>query len=281
MRSIRHHSYLLSNFIHNELHLDASKTHLKDIIPTSDMAADWLEMASAVKSVSVDLNYYDDTSYCGTAYNFQKERSDVIASVSTALSTFQYIWSAFELLCKCLEINQLPKNLKSGRPSFVDNAQFYIKQRFDSKFINNIIFYSETLDQLRSETSQLSFHDLTALYEMNAYTNQLGVGIQVVRSIRNLFAHGAIHAPHSEDYTWDKYIDEKIIDLSGRIVLFTIQALLLSYNFVPYKSDYEFIDIDYPFWDGIDWENLYVLVAENINEANKAISADAKSRAAE
>ena len=106
---------------------------------------------------------------------------------------------------------------------------------------------------------------------MNAYTRQIVLDIQVVRPILNFFAHGAIHAPHSENHTWDKYIDGKIIDLSSRIVLFTIQALLLSYNFVPYKCDYEFIDIDYPFWDGIDWENLYVLAAENANEANKAI----------
>ena len=245
------------------------------------MVADWLEMASAVRNVSVDFNYYDDTSYCGTAYDFQKERSGVIATVSTALTTFQYIWNAFELFCKCLEMNKLPNGLKDGRPSFVDNAQLFIKERFDSQFINKMICYSDTLDQLRSETSELSFHDFTAFFEMNAYTNQIGIGIQVIRQIRNLFAHGAIHAPQSKNHTWDKYIDGKVIDLSSRIVLITIQALILSYSFVPYNSEYEFIDLDYPFWDGVDWENLYVLAAETKNEANKAITSDAKSRAAE
>lgn len=281
MRSIRRHSYLLSCFIRNEVPLSASKVHLKDITPTSDMVADWLEMASAVRDVSVDFNYYDDTSYCGTAYDFQKERSGVIATVSTALTTFQYIWNAFELFSKCLEISNLPNGLKDGRPSFVDNVQFFIKERFDSQFINKMIFYSDTVDQLRSETSELSFHDFTDFFEMNAYTNQIGIGIQVVRQIRNLFAHGAIHAPQSENHSWDKYIDGKVIDLSSRIVLLTIQALILSYSFVPYSSEYEFIDLDYPFWDGVDWENLYVLTAETKNEANQAITADAKSRTAE
>ncbi len=281
MRSIKKHSYLLSCFIHNELDLNSSKAHLKDITPTSDMVADWIEMASAVKSVSVDFNYYDDTSYCGTAYDFQKERSDVIASVSMALTTFQYIWNAFELLCKCLEINKLPNKLKDGRPSFVDNAQFYIKQRFNSKFINKIVGYSDTLDQLRLKISELSFHNLAPFFEVNAYTNQIGIGIQVIRPIRNLFAHGAIHAPQSENHSWDKFIDGKIIDLSSRIVLLTIQVMILSYSFIPYKSDYEFIDLDYPFWDGADWENLYVFTAETKNEANKANSAYAKNRAAD
>lgn len=186
-------------FIHSELQLSSPRTHLKDIVPTSDMVADWLEMASAVKEVSIDLNHYDDTSYCGTAYNFQKQRSEVLSSISTALSTFQYIWCSFELLCKCLPIDLLPKGFKNGRASFVDSAQYYIKQRFDPKLDNTIIFYRETIDYLRSETSKLSYHDLTHLFQENDYTRQLGIGIQVVKSIRNIFAHGATHVPHSEE----------------------------------------------------------------------------------
>lgn len=234
------------------------------------MVADWLDLASAIKNVSVDFNYYDDTNYCGTAYDYNKFKSIKLSSISTSLSTFQYIWFAFELLCKCLPIKPLPKKLKNGRVSFVDCAQFYIKNNFDERSSDRIFFYTETLRNLHIEVKKLSHHNLGDLFYENYYTSQSGIGIQVVRSIRNIFAHGATFVQEHEDYTFDQHLDESIIDISSRIVLFTIQALLLSYSFVSYQENYEFVDLDYPFGDGVEWENLYALSAENIKEANQA-----------
>jgi len=262
IRSIHLHSYLLSNFIAYELRLNSATLHMGDIIVTSNMATDWLQIAASVEKVEINMCKHDDSlAYCGTAFNLQDERSKVVASLATALTSFNFIWSAFEILCKCLPIPPLSKGLKAGRPSFVDQAQYYILQEFSSKTNHNVLFYEETLKALITKVEKLTDHNLEKTFETNPYTSKSGVGIQIVRAIRNLFAHGAVNPPLPEDHSVDVFIDSQVIELSSRIVLLTIQMLLLSSCFVPYNSEIGFLEEDYPFYEGTDWSYLYVLPA--------------------
>jgi hypothetical protein len=237
---------------------------MKDVIVTSDMVADWLQIAASVVKVEVDMCNFDDSlAYCGTAYYFQKERGEVLASLSTALTTFSFIWNAFEILCKCIAIPPMPKNLKNGKPSFVDHAQYFILQEFESKTNHNILFYENLLKDLIFKIEKPTDHELGHTFKENSYTSNSGIGIQIVRAIRNLFAHGAVVPPLPEDHSFDVCFDSEIIELSSRIVLLTIQMLLLSKYFVPYNPKFTFIKEDYPFYKGVDWEYLYVLHANS------------------
>jgi hypothetical protein len=259
IRSVREHSYLLSNFIAYELQNEADTTHIKDSTVSTDMAADWLQMAAAVNKVDIDLCYHDDSlAYCGTAYHFQNDRSKVVSSLSKQLTIFNFIWNAFEILSKCLSIPRLPKTLKE-RPSFVDNVQYFISNKFSSKSAVTVEFYEETLEKLTAKINSISMHNFDYALKQNNFTCRSGKGIQIVRAIRNLFAHGAVSMPLPEDHSFDTFVDSEVIELSSRIVLFTIQLMLLGYKFVSYSKTIDLLEGDHPFYEGTSWEYLYIL----------------------
>jgi hypothetical protein len=59
--------------------------------------------------------------------------------------------------------------------------------------------------------------------------NRSSVGITIVNRIKNYFAHCAYQFPLGSDPTGQASIDPEVIDLSSRIVLFTIQMLMIPY----------------------------------------------------
>ena len=268
LRSIKLQSYLLSNFIEYELDFNHPKSKQNIMVLTPSMVADWLSLASSIINVDVDMGSFDDSIlFCGTAYDFVKERSEVVEKLSTSLTIFNSIWNAFECLCKGIDIPSLPKKLKKGQISFVDNVVYLIYNEFDSKKNCELQFLKEITHKLFSKIQEIIGFKPNNLTWKNAYTSESGVGIQIVRSIRNSFAHGSVSLPLPEDYSDAKYFNSEIIDLSSRIVLFTIQLVLLSKDFIKYDDQYNYLDQNHPFYEGTDWRYLYSIhVEQNKND---------------
>lgn len=225
--SLREHCALLSRtvfFIGSEGHLPHKWDKRNGEVFTWENAADWLEIAASVERVEVDTSYFDDsTQFCGTAYDYQRARSLGYSSLVTELTMFNFVWGSLETTIKLVDPPKVPKRIKPGGSGLVDRALYYLKTTYEPG--SPLPFYKETVAAFADalERWQPRLPESSCLAE---HVSLSGIGLFGVRRIRNKFAHGAAHMPEPDEYTDDDSPDAEIVNLSSRILLYTIQLLL-------------------------------------------------------
>ncbi len=230
--TLRKHCYELSMVIYEiELHGRYSEhTRFRDdeILVWSN-AAEWLDIAAGIENVSVLTGYYDDSlMMCGVARQYEDKRSELITQLTTWLAIFSFVWGSLETVIKIINPPKIPKKLKPGQQSPIDQAIFYLKNEYEPEKL--LTFYNETTAELRETLKKLSYHDsILDLFKLEPHVGISGVGINVVRRIRNKFAHGTLAMPIPGAKEDIQFLDAKLIALSTRITLLTIQMLLLAY----------------------------------------------------
>ena len=198
-------------------------------------ASDWLTIASGIESVKVNTSKFDyDIMYCGSAYDYEEKRSELLSQLSTRLTIFNFVWGSFESTAKSFSLPALPKYLKRGSGSIVDRSIWYLKQHYGLK--PHIAFYDDTLYLLRQLLEVNEFYsNYCKEIKLHNFADVSGLGLHIVRKIRNELAHGSAVMPLPDDWGEDakkvlesEYRHLNLIDAGTRITLFTIQMLLLA-----------------------------------------------------
>jgi hypothetical protein len=193
--------------------------------------SEWLHMASSIVNVDIDSTRFDRSDmdifeiYCSAV-----SRSNVWAKHCMELSRFNFIWGCLEYVIKRIT----PTETGGSKVNLGCN---YLTKFYDKKPIKEYEYYLEAL----KTTLQDSY---TQLVDLNAELKKIKdqkwsyvcEGLFIISKVRNLFAHGALPLPTFEDEIEDAET-YKIVTISSKIILLTIQMLLLAY----FKED-DFID---------------------------------------
>lgn len=190
-------------------------------------ATDWLNIASGIESVTVNTSKYDnDIIYCSSACDFEEKRSELLSLLTTRLTVFNFVWGSFESVTKIF----LPEK---QRKMVVDPTIRFLKKHYCSE--PTLAFYR---DQLYTLYKYLENHGIYKKYctefRLKNRDDLHGLGLHVVRKIRNELAHGSPEMPLPDD--WGEKASNllppehrhlELVDTCTRILLFTIQMLLL------------------------------------------------------
>lgn len=214
--SVQENSYLLGAFFYQaERGLLYSPENGKE---SFTQIAEWLNMAAGIVEVVMDSGRYDDLScYCGHSMDYIRDISDNYAQFSKQLSIFQFIWNSFELFVKSIFTKSKYGNSKSR----------YICNEFvcllDEQYL--VSGYIDVINKLYAMVLENErFKRLWKIIEVKQ-CHIYGSGLFVVNKIRNMFVHGSLCIPSPEIHTGVVSLDDKLIDVSSRIVLLTIQII--------------------------------------------------------
>ncbi len=195
---------------------------------TWENVAEWLHVAGSVHAVDIVTGSFDmSVLFCESVLDYEAARSKVLSKLVANLSIFNFVWSGLETSLDLIEPPKVPKSLKPGKSSKIDNAIFYLKNNF--RFYD-LPYYDWTIAELRDTIAKIPYYsNLSDQFKLQPYIGISGIGLHVVRKIRNKLAHGTMSIPEPEDWTGIEPLDAKLIELSARIVLLSIQMLIMAY----------------------------------------------------
>lgn len=193
-------------------------------------AAAWLNMAAGVSKVEVDTARYDESvMWCGTAAEFEDARSELYSRLAAEITVFMFVWGAFETVARIVEPLSIPPDQRTnGANGLVDRVLFQLRDfaPFDE--------YNQVLQKLTFLVNRDPNYVRLARQEPRPpHFGVSGIGLDLVRRIRNKFAHGnsILPMPESTNQGWCGKTSDvpRLISISSRTVLFTMQMLLASY----------------------------------------------------
>lgn len=225
--SLQLHAYQLSKVINQFSEQD------NGLETTWYLAAEWLHLASSIRSVNVVTEQFDDSiMYCGPAIEYEEQKSKTLEKIVREVSIFNFLWNAFETVGKNINPPKIPNTLKKRR-SLIDDCLFFLKNNYP--LIPAPDVYNELLQQLENfleKDPQYAHVQFEKILD-DSYCDNSGKGLALIRMIRNDFAHGSHSFPDPNDWSWNNefttsdYI--KKIHVSSRLLLLTIQMLLISF----------------------------------------------------
>ena len=197
-------------------------------------AIDWLTIASGVESVQVRTAKYDQSVlYCRGAFEYEKKRSELLSHLATELTIFNFVWGSFESVAKASSLPSLPKRLKKGDGSVVDRTIWFLKQHYGSE--PSLAFYNDYLCNLCEYIGCNEYYNkYQKEFKFQNFADLPGLGLHIVRKIRNDLAHGSAVMPQPDDWgeKSTKLLPSEhrhlyLVQTCTRILLFTIQMFLL------------------------------------------------------
>lgn len=235
---IREHCFRLASVLAClELTVKQPRARERDENVTLLDAHEWMQVASSVVSVDVVTGRFDDSiAYCENIWKFEAARSELLSRFITELICFSFTWGSFELVAKLIDPPKIPKSLHVSS-SLVDRTIFFLKSQYEP--MQPVVLYNTVLDDLRQILNAIPrYDDLSGQFEPQLFIGAAGVGLHVVRRIRNKLAHGALEMPLPEAWSLTQPLDVELIEISTRVLLLTIQMLLLAY----YKDEHFAMD---------------------------------------
>jgi len=219
---LQEHCAILSSTLAH-LHQEDGTTfsRLGEILDFSH-AAEWLELAAGVTKVEVVTARFDDTvMYCESALEYENARSELYSRIVTQLTIFQFAWGAFETTAKIANPLSIPASFRHrGANGLMDRIIFFLRNTPTTPT------YQDCLNELRRFFRPGTVFAGLSSEPLLRHMGPSGVGINVVRRIRNRLAHGVGRIPGPDGWGNGKSRDPEIIALSTRITLLTIQMIL-------------------------------------------------------
>ena len=204
------------------------------------LAVDWLTIASGVESVKVSTAKHDQTVlYCRGAFEYEEKRSLLLSHLTTNLTIFNFVWGSFESIAKVLQSTHLPKPPKRWRGSIVNRTIWSLEQNYGTQ--PSLAFYRDYLGNLCKYIGSNKFHEFYSEYKKEFkppnFSFLPGLGLHIVRKIRNNLAHGSATMPLPDDWgeqsaklSYSEKCHLYLIDTCTRILLLTIQMSLLIFT---------------------------------------------------
>lgn len=182
---------------------------------------EWLQIASGLARIDFNSARYDESLFmCGRAAEYEEARTAILAPLILEMARFSFIWGALESL---LDILKLPKFKRSQ--SDVDAACDYLKREYEP--LPFPVLYLDLLADLRYRfVNSGEYGALGAEFNLQEHIGRSGVGLHIVRKIRNRLAHGAFAFPAPEGWGGEKGIDEEVLTTCSRLVLLSLQMLV-------------------------------------------------------
>jgi hypothetical protein len=189
----------------------------------SDNVGSWFRIASGITKVHYISDRFDNSFFmCGTAMEYEDEKSKFHSKLIHALTFFNYVWGGFEAYVDTLELNNCP-----SRRGKINKVNFHLKENFS--MLKVPIYYNQLINELKALISKNPWYgNPNELFELNNCLHEELTGLNIVYKIRNMFAHGAFEFSEPDGWNDIKPYDVEIITGSSRIVLFTMQILLMS-----------------------------------------------------
>lgn len=234
LKELPHHCYDLSKLIGK-----------LDLIPVPgtmfDEVCEWLNFASGITKVELITDRYgDDCMFCSSVAEYEDAKSKLWEGIAIELTRFLYIWNTVEMISdgfanKPIRIITKSSIKKKGK---VNALCHFIKSNFAMEYLP--IHYHELLKNFEKlAKSSQGYKAIFNKFQFNKeWISQAGMGLYTVYKIRNKFAHGNHSLPEPEEWSGTASLDKKIIESSSRLVLLSIQILLISY----FKQDSELIE---------------------------------------
>lgn len=225
--SLQEHAYQLSKVI-------VQFSEQKNATETKwSVASEWLHLGSSIRAINVVTEQFDNSiAFCGPSIEYENQKSKTLEKIVRDLSVFNFFWGAFETIGKNINPPKVPNELKKRR-NLVDDCLLFLKNNYP--LIPTPDAYSDLLQQLQNlleKDPQYAHIQLDKMID-NAYCDNAGKGLALIRLIRNDFAHGSNSFPEPDDWAWDNeftssdYIQK--IYVSSRLLLLTIQMLLIAF----------------------------------------------------
>lgn len=213
LRCLDEHSYYLSTFFGQTEHSLYNWAHV----------AEWLNVAAGVIKVDFATARFDDSiMWCSEASHFEDKKTETLSDLVTNLCTFSFIWGALEAVVSNLK----PKNVP-GFPGKINAACYYLQQEYKPNV--SLPFYRDLFATFMDVLAKNPKHEqLLSELRFRPYLSVDSLGLYCVYKIRNTFAHGALVFPEHEEWTGVQSYDAELIHISSRLVLLSIQMLLLS-----------------------------------------------------
>jgi hypothetical protein len=226
--SVSEHCWLVSKLL-EELWIDdpTAVTSDPDPLDFSD-ASRWLQMAAGTVSVRVDTARFDDSIvYCGLAADFEDARSDLFSRLATEITKFLFAWGALETTVKIVNPPSIPPGERSnGANGTLDRALFLLRSYLPRP--EHLVAFRQLASEIQKSES---FSQSLMRNSRASHIGPGGEGLDLVRRLRNKFAHGDLNMPipnNDRQGQWSGKVsfDPSVVETSSRIVLFFIQMLL-------------------------------------------------------
>ena len=217
-----------SQLIDIQVHCFRLSELLIELCPDAfESAIDWLTIASGVESVQVKTAKYDQSVvYCRGAFEYEEKRSELLSHLTTKLTTFNFVWNSFESVTKVFPHKK--------DKSIVNQTIRFLKRNYGSE--PSLAFYNDHLCNLYKYIRYNEYYnEYEKEFKFQNFVDLPGLGLHIVRKIRNDLAHGSAVMPQPDDWGEKsaKLLPSEhrhlyLIDTCTRILLFTIQMFLLA-----------------------------------------------------
>jgi hypothetical protein len=186
--------------------------------------SEWLKIAAGIKSVDLDWIRFDDQfGWCSGADQYELARQDILKRHVTSMAVFLFVWGALE---SAIEVISPPPHPDKSRQGKINSACHYISTYFNGRL--TIAPYPDILGQLTQLLSQsASFQRIAAQVWLPKRIGGEAFGLYIVYKLRNEFAHGDTMFPVPDHEHRPISEDPRIVELATRIVLLSIQMLVL------------------------------------------------------
>lgn len=196
--------------------------------PTLELLSDQLIISSAIEEVQVNTCRFGDGTRCDSGMlKLEANRSQRLSSMMAAVVSFTYSWMALETMLGMLPLPKVPKKLKSGA-KLIDRCIYYLKLSLPGPYDESLLpGYEVSLERFKEHTLKIPrYHRQLGQFCLQPHMNRWGLGLDKVRNIRNRFIHGALQMPGYGDPRMEDSDDDLLFELSGRIVVLTMQLVL-------------------------------------------------------
>ncbi|MDQ5825205.1 MAG: hypothetical protein M3441_13505 [Chloroflexota bacterium] len=231
LRNLEIHSARLASLI-AELSVQTPST---SAITRSGEKLDWndastlLKLASSIIHMDIDTTRFDDpmmSIMCSNAARYHEAESDLLSKLVLELTKFNFTWGALECVTKIIDPPKVPK-----RASIVDAACNYLKHHYEPR--RSLDSYDDAVANLRIVLHQLPYYGITdddfSLRQPGNFLGISGMGLHIIRKIRNKLAHGTLNFPTPVDRSDKTPVDVELISISTRIALLSIQMLMIAF----------------------------------------------------
>ena len=190
-------------------------------------AIDWLTIASGVESVKVSTAKHDySITYCRSRFDYEEKRSNLLSLLTSRLTVFNFVWGSFGSVTKVF----LPE--EQGKFA-VEPTIHLLKQHYGSE--PSLAYYGDYLSALYRYLENDEYYNQYCIeFKLRNVDDFPGLGLHVVRKIRNDLAHGSAVMPQPDSWgekttkllpSEHRHLD--LVNTCTRIILLTIQMLLL------------------------------------------------------
>lgn len=225
---------------HLELNLVDVGLHSKGISEYLGDAntAKWFHISWSIDEVIYDgINYDAGFMMCEPAREYEIENQKLYERLIAEITLFTYLYSGFESYISDLDLTRCPNN--NGK---INAATFFISENLNE---NNffIAFYSDILTLTAEMYNSIFVDRFDPLSNENKNCcNLYGQGIRLLYKVRNKLMHGDFFFPEPLDFGTTLPFHPELINLSSRLLLMSMQILIISNERVSIEDHATFIN---------------------------------------